>query len=166
MSRNALFCLIAVVACGGEPEPPAAPAEIAPIQVSADQFKSLKWLEGKWRGTLNDTMPFYEEYRFMNDSSIATISYVDSTMKPPKDSGKIELRAGVVANGRIGGERWYVLTAIDSVSAHFEPRGNASNAFTWRRESDRSWIATLGWRGPTGTQNQRIYAMKRLDKTK
>ena len=54
-----LALLPGVVACKGEgervPDPP------APLEtVTLEQFRSLFWLEGRWRGTLNDTAPFFE----------------------------------------------------------------------------------------------------------
>jgi hypothetical protein len=167
MSRIALLlALAAVAACGGEQEQPAPPPsapEVPAITVSLDQFKSLKWLEGKWRGTLNDTMPFYEQYRFVNDSTIESLGFADSTMVPPRDTGFITLRAGKVQNG--SGDRYYLVSEIDSGSVHFEPRERANNAFTWKREGD-GWIATLRWKDSSGNPVQRTYVMKPIGRAK
>ena len=157
--------LLAVVSgCRGEgtqqeaalsPAPPA-----TPLQTDARQFRSLVWLEGMWRGTQSDTAPFFERYQFRDDSSISTFSYRDSLGTQIVDSGMIRLRDGVVTSG--DSARGYVLTALDSVSAHFEPRGASVNAFTWQRTSETSWTATLTWRDANGQPIERVYVMRLL----
>jgi hypothetical protein len=165
MRHYAIALTIFATACKGEEAPPAAapPAEVPAMAATVDQFKSLKWLEGRWRGTRSDSGAFFEEYRFINDSTIATVNFADSTMKPPTDTGTIALRGGTIANGIVGGQLWFVATSLDSVGVHFEPRGKAKNAFTWKREPKGGWIATLGWVGPGGLPQRQVYVMKKLD---
>jgi hypothetical protein len=170
--RNLAFVLptlLLLAACGAEKAPEAAPVaaparpQVPAARVTVAQFKSMTWLVGRWRGTLNDTMPYYEGYRYANDSSLATYSFTDSTLRTPKVLGQILLRGGKVTNGEEGSAGWFVVTAIDSNSVHFEPRGQAMNAYTWKRGPRGSWSATLTWNDAAGRPMERTYQMKRLD---
>ena len=160
------FCLLflpVAVACQREEAPPpqSSPASAAtPLQVDARQLRSLAWLEGMWRGTQSDTAPFFERYQFRDDSTISTLTYADSLGTQVVDSGMIRLRDGIVTSG--DSARGYVLTALDSMTAHFEPRGTSVNAFTWQRTSESSWTATLTWRDASGQPIERVYVMRLL----
>ena len=159
------FCLLLLplaVACQREEAPPPqSPAStLTPLQVDARQLHSLAWLEGMWRGTQSDTAPFFERYQFRDDSTISTMTYADSLGTQVVDSGLIRLRNGIVTSG--DSARGYVLTALDSMTAHFEPRGASVNAFTWQRTSESSWTATLTWRDASGQPIERVYVMRLL----
>ena len=142
------------------PPPPPPPSSPVALAVTPAQFRGLAWLEGRWIGTQDGAGHFYEGYRFADDSTLRTYDYADSSAAPPSDSGEIILRADTVFSG--SGNSRYVLTALDSASAHFAPLANARNAFTWRRNADSSWTATLAWRDSTGQQRTRVYEMRRL----
>jgi hypothetical protein len=166
-SRVCLLVFALLTGCRREDEPsvdttsPAARLEEPePMPVTVEQFRSLTWLEGHWRGTLADTMPFFERYRFQDDSTIGKWEYADSLGRQVSDSGWIRLRGRTVTSG--DSARGYVVTALDSASVHFKPRGAATNAFTWRRMSDSSWTATLTWRDRAGTAMERVYVMRRI----
>ena len=165
MRYRACFLVLALaIGCRREDDPSPAATEraalVEPMPVTVDQFRSLAWLEGRWRGTLADTAPFFERYSFLDDSTIGTWNYADSLGSPVSDSGWIRLRGGNVTSG--DSARGYVLTALDSASAHFKPRGAAVNAFTWRRTGDSSWTATLTWRDASGQAQERVYVMRLL----
>ena len=155
-------CVLALVLLAGcrKAEAPTRDALVEPMPVTVAQFRSLAWLEGRWRGTLSDTAPFFERYQFQDDSTMGTWTFADSLGTQVSDSGWIRLRNGIVTSG--DSARGYVLTALESSSAHFKPRGAASNAFTWRRTSDSSWTATLTWRNASGQAMERIYVMRLL----
>ena len=158
-----LFLLSLLTACQREETPPPpmqAASSATPLQTDARQFRSLTWLEGMWRGTQSDTAPFFERYQFRDDSTISTLTYADSLGRQVVDSGLIRLRDGIVMSG--DSARGYVLTALDSMTAHFEPRGAAVNAFTWQRTSESSWTATLTWRDASGQPIERVYVMRLL----
>lgn len=159
------FCLLFLplsVACQREevPHDPPPASSAMPVQVDARQLRSLSWLEGMWRGTQSDTAPFFERYQFRDDSTISTLTYADSLGTQVVDSGLIRLRDGIVTSG--DSARGYVLTALDSMTAHFEPRGASVNAFTWQRTSESSWTATLTWRDASGQPIERVYVMRLL----
>jgi hypothetical protein len=149
------IAFLSVSRTDGHSQSPPTPATVTPAQ-----FNSLRWLEGTWLGTQNGENPFYEGYRFINDSTIRTFTLQDSTARQPSDSGAIILKHGVVSSG--SGNTLYVVTALDSTSVHFEPVRNARNSFTWTRTSPDSWTATLQWTDQQGTPQQRIYRMRRL----
>ena len=160
-----MFCLLLLPLVSGcqreevPPDPPPA-SSVTPLQVDARQLRALVWLEGMWRGTQADTAPFFERYQFRDDSTISTLTFADSLGTQVVDSGLIRLRAGIVTSG--DSARGYVLTALDSMTAHFEPRGAAVNAFTWQRTSESSWTATLTWRDASGQPIERVYVMRLL----
>lgn len=156
-----LFFPLAVACQREEASPRQSPASVVtPLQVEARQLRSLAWLEGMWRGTQSDTAPFFERYQFRDDSTISTLTYADSLGTQVVDSGLIRLRDGIVTSG--DSARGYVLTALDSMTAHFEPRGASVNAFTWQRTSESSWTATLTWRDASGQPIERVYVMRLL----
>lgn len=123
------------------------------------QLQGLRWLEGHWRGTGEDQMPFYEGYRFLNDSTIQTKNYTDSTLTQVADSGHIALVGGRLTSGS-GNARWGA-TEIDSLHVHFEPQEGVQNAFTWTYQSPSAWTATLHWT-EDGQPIRRVYQMQRL----
>src|ERR1700755_1314463 len=56
-----------------EAKPPAA----TPARIGAAELAKLRWIEGAWRGTGDVEKPFYERYRFENDSTLAVESFPD-----------------------------------------------------------------------------------------
>lgn len=141
---------------GGQPEANSATPAPTAATATTEQFVALRWLEGDWRGAEGTGAPFFERYRFVNDSTIAGWEYgADSTFAPQRDSGLITLRGGTIMSGEN-----YVATAVAADSILFAPVAR-SNSFVWRRESDSSWVATLRWRNPQGEPQQRIYHMRR-----
>ena len=159
----ATMITLGAMACGKEAArtdsaAPAAPP--TPATVTTQQLAALRWLEGDWRGAEGAGAPFFERYRFVDDSTIAGAEFgADSTFAGSGDAGQITLRGGQVKSGEN-----YVATAVAADSIHFEPL-RRGNSFVWRRESDSSWIATLRWRDTTGTPQQRIYHMRRVAPT-
>lgn len=115
----------------------------SPMTVSPAEFKSLRWLEGRWKGKAPDGKPFYEAYRFTDDSTIATWNYPDSTALVATDSGEIRLRGGQATSG--GEQVAWVVAALDSGTVEFAPLRSARNSFTWAREPGGGWVATLHW---------------------
>lgn len=111
--------------------------------LSASDFRRLGWLEGSWVGKEPDGMPFYEEYRFKDDSTMGTWSFRDSTATSPNDSGEIRLRGGKVISGN-DLVSW-VVTSLDDGRIEFAPLRGVHNSFSWTRGSDGGWVASLHW---------------------
>jgi hypothetical protein len=164
--RWMILPLALFVAACAQPAPraPAAPASTpgAPASVSVSGFQNLRWVAGRWRGMQPNGRPFFERYRFENDSTIRSYTYADSTATLPADSGEIVLRAGQVTTGS-GGARW-VADEITATRVSFVPLRGASNSFVWERTSPDSWTATL--RTPATADRparEVVYPMTRLE---
>src|SRR5688500_3220953 len=119
-----LFC--STGSLSGQQPQPADPG----IPVKLSDFRKLKFIEGNWRGT-GYSKPFYESYRFLNDSTIESASYTDSTFTRKEPGGAlIVYRGGRVYDEGQGGYRW-ALTRLDGGSFHFGPAARATNSFIW-----------------------------------
>lgn len=122
---------------------------------TADVAK-LRWLEGTWRGSGVDQAPFFERYRFENESTLAVDSFPDEKLDRVEDTSRYELK-----DGRFGSAN-YAASAIDNNSVNFEPIA-AKNSFRWERVSENAWKATLKWPAegnkPAG---ERVYNMERI----
>jgi hypothetical protein len=99
-------------------------------------LQALRYLEGEWRGSGYEGGPFYESYRFVNDSTIEMTSWSDSTMTTPQERSEYALRNGVIRADN-GGR----LVRVDQDGHHFR-RG--SSAWTFRQVSADRWTAQVG----------------------
>lgn len=119
----------------------------------------LRWLEGRWRGEGDGQAPFFESYRFLDDSAFVSHSWADSTFGRATDSSRYELRGGRLAN--VGdGPRWGAVEVSDTLAV-FVPLARARNGFLWRRETNDAWTATIRWQTPQGPR-ERVYRMRRV----
>lgn len=136
-------------------------AQMAPAAtISATQFRTIGWIEGTWRGTGPDGVPFFESYRLQDDSTLASITWTDSISMKPTDGSLITLRAGEVRSG--SAPNGYVVTLWAGDTIRFDPRGTSSNAFTWTRVDADNWTAHLTWTDRQGRAQQRVYRMVRV----
>lgn len=139
---------------------PAAPAVMAPPGTfTLDDFRRLHWIAGRWRGTMPDGKSFYEQYRVVNDSTIEMSGHTDSTFAPSTDGSRIMLRDKRVVSESATSR--YVATRLDSAGVDFTPE-RGRNAFTWARESDARWTATLRWTDAQGQPQTVVYPMQRI----
>ena len=95
----------------------------------------------------------------IDDSTIRSFDYPDSTFSAPSDSGAIRLRGDTVFSG--GTARQYVAVALDSTRVAFAPWRGATNDFTWQRDQAGGWSATLTW-DSAGVAMKRVYEMRRV----
>jgi hypothetical protein len=108
---------------------------------SSIELSRISWLEGRWVGFDESGKPFHEGYHLLNDSTIRTYSFADSTDGTPTDSGAIELRNGIASTGS-DASRWSVDSIADGY-VHFSPIKGARNNFSWSKVDANNWIATL-----------------------
>lgn len=156
------WCLVAsavLVGCAGDRQPAPPSASVVPAVVTPAQFVRLRWLSGQWRGTDAGGAPFYEGYRFLDDSTIQMYAYADSSGGQVNDSSRITLRTGMVVSG--SEKMSWVVTAIDSIRVTFGSRRGATNGFSWTSVSADAWTARLTW-DSAGTTQEKIYEMRRL----
>lgn len=142
--------------CTAAPERPEAPPAPTPAKVSAAQFASLAWLEGRWRGVDAGGAAFYESYAVVSPTLIRSFTYSDSLFGTPNDSGALELRGDTLLSGSPAMQ--WVVTYADSAQWRFAPWRAASNAFTWERVAADTWTATLRW-DSAGVPKERVYRM-------
>ena len=165
--RRLLLLGVLLAACGtddgvdGETTTTARAASVAPpATVTVDEFASLHWLEGTWRGEDESGSTFYERYAFVDDSTIRAESAPDSTFPSVDGASEIRLRAGHVTTGEEAME--WTVTAIGDGVVRFDPTRGARNAFEWRRRSDSEWVARLEWNDSEGVRHEREYTMRRM----
>ncbi|MGH9874762.1 MAG: hypothetical protein ACRD9S_20090 [Pyrinomonadaceae bacterium] len=130
----------------------------APMQITPTDLGKLHWIEGTWRGTGGDVPPFFERYKFENESTLAVETFADETLTKVEDVSRFELKDGHF--GHSEGGSGSVATALDDKSITFDPVGKG-NSFRWQHESDNSWKAVLNWTDKTGAAKERIYNMER-----
>ena len=152
--------LLFFAACGGGQQSFQPPT---PKTLTAADLQKLRWIEGSWRGTGVNQPPFFERYRFENDTTLAVDHFEDETLAKVTSTSRYELKNGEFRDG--SGSRGYVATALDDSSISFEPLSAGSNSFMWKRDSKDSWTAHLSWPAsgdkPAGN---RIYKMERWPK--
>jgi hypothetical protein len=141
-------CLLAIPACSAGQSPGA--------KVTRDEFRQLQWLAGQWRGSGGNYPSFFEEYRFLDDSTIQMRSFSDSMLRTATDSSRIEWRGGMIRSGSDGP----VVTEFTTTSLRFMPPGAAAGGYTFTRVSDNEWTATLHPAAAGGTAT--VYVMKRI----
>lgn len=126
--------------------------------LSTADISKLRWIEGTWRGSGVDQAPFFERYRFENESTLAVDSFPDEKLDKVEDTSRFELKDGRFGNGS------YVASSIDNNGINFEPlAGKAKNSFSWERVSANSWKATLKWPADGNKPaRERVYNMERI----
>ena len=151
---------LAVVACSKSDTASTKASPVPAAQISAAEFKSLSWLEGKWRGIDENGRPFFEAYRRVDDSTIHEGSFTDSTFGRQKDSSTINLRGGIVLDQGTG--KPWVATRIDSQSVEFTSKDSPTHHFRWTKQSADRWQATLFSTDARGGLQQTILSMQRV----
>jgi len=159
-----MFCLILLISvgCASNPtnvaqQPTPSPT---PVAVTAADLAKLRWLEGSWKGTGDGVDPFYERYRFENETTLMIESFANDKMDKATETSRYELIDGHF--GQSGDGARYVATAIDENSISFAPVAKAKNSFKWEKESANAWKATLTWPGKDNAPMQRVYKMERI----
>lgn len=159
--------LVLAISCGPAKDAANAPADSSTAaakaaagrptspRYSVEDFAKLRWIEGKWRGPLADGTYFYEEYRFVDDSTIVMQGFPDPTFAKANDSARIVLRDGAIVDQGTSAE-WNA-TRLDSSVVEFVRASGAANSFSWARKSPDAWTATL--RSASGKTT--VYEMRR-----
>ncbi|MBK8006084.1 MAG: hypothetical protein IPK12_19785 [Gemmatimonadetes bacterium] len=152
------LCLSVLLACKPADTPKAEPVTPpTPATVARADFSRIAYLAGRWRGEDAGGKPFFERYVALNDTTLQSYTFNDSSFAAPSDSGKIRWANGQVRSGS-GQLRW-VATVWTADSVRFEPEGGATNSFTWLRRSADAWTARLE---PSGGPGPVVYEMTRL----
>jgi hypothetical protein len=145
--------LVAVLAAACTPKQD----QRAPVTLA--DFQQLRWLEGTWRGSGGDYAAFFEEYRFVDDSTIQMKSFADSTLATVSDSSRIELRGGGV-NSRSARSTYAGEVTAGRIA--FKRPGSTAGGHTFERVSDDHWTATL--HPATAGGRETVYQMRRIER--
>ena len=149
-----LLLCIAGSAFGQQPSTPTP----KPKLITTADLQKLRWIEGSWRGTGVDQAPFFERYRFENDTTLAV-----DTLEGGKvtDTTRFELKDGEFGGGSEG-SRW-VVVSFDENAITFAPVTKARNSFSWQRATADSWKAVLNWPATKDKPaRERVYNMERI----
>ncbi len=133
------------------------PARVDSGSFTADDFRRLAWLHGRWEGFTPEGDRYYAQYQMLDDSTIIMHAFGDARFTAANDSARLTLRHGVVAREGPGG-RW-VATRLDSAGVDFAPVRIAGNYMTLARESATAWNTTLRWTDRDGRPQSRLYAL-------
>ncbi len=125
--------------------------------ITTANLQKLKWIEGTWRGTGEVQPPFFERYKFENDSTLVMEELADESLSKVNSTARYELK-----DGRFGTDG-AVATALDDTSVTFSPLDPRRNSFRWQSESKDSWkaILTLPAKGTTPAK-ETIYKLERV----
>ena len=154
---------VSVVGCSTSPSASSgqfqgSPAPVpSPLNITTNDLKKLRWIEGTWRGTGEVQPPFFERYKFENDSTLVMEELADESLSKVNSTTRYELK-----DGRFGTDR-AVATALDETSVTFSPLIPGRNSFRWESESKDSWkaILTLPASGSKPAK-ETIYKLERL----
>ncbi|HEV2826463.1 MAG TPA: hypothetical protein VGW76_02585 [Pyrinomonadaceae bacterium] len=139
--------------------PAAASRSPIPKQITPAELAKLRWIEGAWRGTGGEVPPFFERYKFENESTLVVETLEDESLSKVTDVSRFELKDGHFGSGTA--DAGSVAIALDDNSISFAPLGKG-NFFRFQRESDNSWKAILNWTDKNGAPKERVYLMQRL----
>jgi hypothetical protein len=116
-------------------------------------LQKLKWIEGNWEG-LYQGKPFYEIYRFQNDTTLAITSYEWNG----KDSMKSSTTWLRWQDGSyfLGDSLNWKIILITADQIQMIPHRKAANEIIWRRVDEDAWDAIL-----TTKRGEVLYNMKR-----
>lgn len=158
--------LLTVNGCARNPSSDAAQRSSAPAPspspklITTADLKKLRWIEGSWRGTGDGQAPFFERYKFENDSTLLVETLTDETLSKVSEADRFELKDGHF--GKMANDSGSVAIALDDNSITFAPLGKSRNSFRFQRESDNAWRAILNWTDKDGAAKERVYHMERL----
>jgi hypothetical protein len=128
-----------------------------PKLITTADLQKLRWIEGSWRGTGGGQPPFFERYRFENDTTLAVDTIEDGKVT---ETTRFELKHGEFGQSDDGARS--VATAIDENSITFEPVTKGHNSFRFQRVTADSWKAVLNWPATNDKPaRERVYNMKR-----
>jgi hypothetical protein len=127
-------------------------AQNAPV--AKTDLQKIKWIEGSWKGMYNN-QPFYEHYRFANDSTIEITSFEWNGKDSSKSS--VSLLQWIDGHYYLGNKKNWKATEISDAHIYMLPAGRG-NDILWKFISKDHWQAILKTKDRTNT-----YDMIRFD---
>jgi hypothetical protein len=113
------------------------------LVIGRDDFTTLRWVAGSWKGTAEHQPAIYEHYVFEDDSTLMVQSYSDSHLKNLHGTTRYALRNHrVIASG--DGATWLAVK-LDSSSIEFTPLTGTKTTFSWKEENPDRFVAVTTW---------------------
>lgn len=159
MTNRSLPLLLAFCAALGAPVAAHAQRRQPVTHFESADFQKLRWLEGRWVGNAPAEAPFYEEYRFPNDSTLVITYYADSTFSRATGGAKVYLSVEHVYQ-TLGPSQW-AAERVDKDGAYFVPLVNAATSLIWAYQSPDGWTSTMR-SAASGQERTTVYHMRRL----
>jgi hypothetical protein len=151
-----ILVTLAAIGCGGSKEEkvPEADQTVTAQQYGKDDLRKIKWIEGKWKGLYNGK-PFYEIYRFVNDSTLESTGYEWDG----KDSSKTTKSYLHFKDGAyyLGEKQNYKVVSITEGEINMLPNVEANNEVLWKYRDSTGWDAILKGKKETNTYNMQHF---------
>ena len=142
-----LLCLVLLYSCQNG-------LKTETVAYTQQDLKRIGWIEGNWKGMDNNT-PFYEIYKFVNDSTLETTSYNwDGKDSSQSSTTLLQWKENKYYLGDM--MNWEVKEISDS-SIYMIPN-KANNDIRWRFVDQNNWDAILNTNG-----QDKIYHMERIN---
>jgi hypothetical protein len=126
---------------------------------TAEQFATLKFLEGRWTGTAPDGTAFFEQYDFPDATTMRSRRFGDPSFVTMSDESKVTLENGRILS-RWGDHSWQAAELGDG-RVRFEAV-DAPGGFTWRRVDADTVEVEQRWRDPKGKPQSRVITLHRF----
>jgi hypothetical protein len=126
---------------------------------TAEQFATLKFLEGRWTGTAPDGTAFFESYDFPDATTMRTRRFGDPSFVTMSDESRITLEGGKILS-RWGDYSWQAVELGDGV-IRFDAV-DAPGGFAWRRIDAATVEVQQNWVDPKGRPQRHIMLLHRL----
>lgn len=128
-----------------------------PAEVSAEEFASLEWLEGRWVGTGGEAGAFYEQYRVLDDHTIEVTTWADADFTRQASRSTIQFLSGFIMKSG-SDEPQSVVTKLEGTTIRFEWAGGAQPGYSWNMVSEDEWVAVMDRKGDAPV----VYNMRRV----
>jgi hypothetical protein len=136
ISISLLFSLLIVAAHGQQ-------------SATSSDFQKMKWLIGGWEGKTSSGSPFYEAWKFYNDSVLVNfIIEIRNSDTIVKESSAIFIQKGKICMGSHN-STWNLSRLTNNEMIFKNDSINYSNTIIWVRSADDHWFAILQSSGST-----------------
>ena len=123
-----------------------------------DDFKQLKFLEGRWQGTDPKGSAFYEQYDFPDAVTLRSQRFPTKEFLKPSDTSTVTLNDGQIVS-RWGDFSWSA-AEITPDKACFAPV-KAPSSFCWKLASTTSVEVTQRWLDASGKEQTMTMVLTR-----
>ncbi len=124
-----------------------------------DDFKQLKFLEGRWQGTDPKGSVFYEQYDFPDPVNLRSLRFPTKEFSQSTDTSTVTLKNGQILS-RWGDFTWQA-AEITPDKACFVPL-NAPSSFCWKVVSPTALEVTQRWLDANGKEQSMTMVLTRL----